>query len=153
MRYRASAVPPPVWRDVMLALNADARSPRPQRPPGVEERAIRFAGNVEQPRTEYFLAGTGQNVIAFAPEAARRPRIVNPVSGSVYAIDPDIPPDRQRLSVSVSGAVAAHHLWLDRRDLGAADGEPEIFAGPGQHRLRLTDVGGRVVDQVLFTIH
>jgi penicillin-binding protein 1C len=118
----------------------------------VEQRAIRFAGGVEQPRTEYFLKGTGQNVIAFAPDSARRPRIVNPVSGSVYAIDPDIPADRQRLAVSVSGAAAAHRLWLDRRDLGAADAEPEIFAAPGQHRLRLTDVAGKVVDQVLFTV-
>lgn len=142
----------PVWRDVMLALNADARSARPPRPAGVEERRVRFAGNVEQPRTEFFVRGTAQSVIAFAPEAARRPRIVNPVSGSVYAIDPDIPPDRQRLSVAVSGAVAAHRLWLDRRDLGAADGAPAILAGPGRHRLRLTDIGGRVVDQVLFTI-
>ena len=142
----------PVWRDVMLALNAAARSPRPPRPAGVEQRRVRFAGNIEQPRTEYFLAGTAQDVIAFAPAAARRPRIVNPVSGSVYAIDPDIPPARQRLSVVVSGAVAAHRLWLDRRDLGAAGGEPAIFAGPGRHRLQLTDAAGRVVDQVLFTI-
>uniref|UniRef100_UPI0035CC5353 penicillin-binding protein 1C n=1 Tax=uncultured Sphingomonas sp. TaxID=158754 RepID=UPI0035CC5353 len=142
----------PVWRDIMLALNASAPGSAPPRPAGVEQRAIVFANAIEQPRTEYFLAGTGQSVIAAAPEQSRRPRITNPVSGSVYAIDPDIPPDRQRLAVDVSGAVTAHRLWLDKTDIGAADSHPEIIAGPGVHRLRLIDIAGRVVDQVLFTI-
>ncbi len=142
----------PVWRDIMLALSADAQDGPPPRPAGVEARAITFANAIEQPRTEYFLAGTGQSRIAFAPEASRRPRITNPVSGSVYAIDPDIPPDRQRLAVDVSGAVTAHRLWLDKTDIGAADSAPEIIAAPGVHRIRLTDVAGKVVDQVLFTI-
>ena len=142
----------PVWRDIMLALNADARGAAPPPPAGIERRAITFADAVEQPRTEYFLAGTGQSRVVFAPPESRRPRISNPVSGSVYAIDPDIPPDRQRLSVDVSGAATAHRLWLDKTELGAADSKPEIIAGPGTHRLRLTDVAGKVVDQVLFTI-
>ena len=140
----------PVWRDIMLAL--DAGDGAPPRPAGVEQRRIRFASGVEQPRIEYFLSGTGQAEIAFAPEEARRPRITNPVSGSVYAIDPDIPSDRQRLAVDVSGAVTAHRLWLDTRDIGAADSQPQIIAAPGVHRLRLPDLAGRVVDQVRFTI-
>ena len=142
----------PVWRDIMLALNAEQRGSAPPRPAGVEAKAISFANAIEQPRTEYFLTGTGQARIAFAPPESRRPRIINPVSGSVYAIDPDIPPDRQRLSIDVSGAATAHRLWLDKTDLGAADSSPAIIAAPGVHRLRLTDVGGHVVDQVLFTI-
>lgn len=142
----------PVWRDLMLALNADRKVVPPPMPGGIERRAITFADHIEQPRVEYFLAGTAQAVIAAAPASARRPRITNPVSGSVYAIDPDIPPDRQRLAVGVSGEVTAHRLVLDRRDLGAADSQPQILAAPGQHRLRLIDVGGRVVDQVFFTV-
>jgi penicillin-binding protein 1C len=54
--------------------------------------------------------------------------------------------------VLVSGEVSAHHLLLDQRDLGAADSQPQILAAPGQHRLRLIDVAGHVVDQVFFTI-
>ncbi|MFA6116714.1 MAG: penicillin-binding protein 1C [Sphingomonas sp.] len=142
----------PVWRDLMLALNSDRKVVAPPRPAGIEQRAIRFANHVEQPRLEYFLTGTAQTEVAAAPQAARRPRITNPVAGSVYAIDPDIPPDRQRLAVGVSGEVTAHRLLLDKRDLGAADSQPQILAAPGQHRLRLIDISGRVVDQVLFTI-
>ncbi|WP_371128286.1 penicillin-binding protein 1C [Sphingomonas sp. NFR15] len=142
----------PVWRDVMVALDDGQDRGPPPRPAGIERANVRFAGNVEQPRAEYFLAGTAQRLIAFAPDAARRPRITNPVSGSVYAIDPDIPPDRQRLAVTVTGSAATHRLLLDRRDLGPATAQPQILAPPGQHRLRLVDVAGRVVDQVLFTV-
>jgi penicillin-binding protein 1C len=141
-----------VWRDLMMALNADRAVTPPPRPPGIEQRAITFANHIEQPRLEYFLAGTGQSQFAAAPAVARRPRITNPVAGTVYAIDPDIPPDRQRIAVNVSGEVTAHHLMLDQRDLGAADSRPQILAPPGPHRLRLIDVGGHVVDQVFFTI-
>ena len=90
--------------------------------------------------------------IALAPETARRPRIMSPVAGSVYALDPDIPIDRQRLAITVSGAVIGHRLMLDQRDLGPANLKPLILAGPGKHRLRMIDLGGRIVDQILFTV-
>jgi len=142
----------PVWRDVMMALHAQTPGRAPARPAGIEARAISFSGNIEQPRREYFLAGTGMDRIAVAPPASRRPRIVSPVSGSVYALDPDIPVERQRMAITVSGETTGHRLQLDGRDLGAADARPMILAGPGQHRLRLVDPGGRVVDQLLFTV-
>lgn len=142
----------PVWRDVMLALHAAVPGQAPPRPAGIEERRIRFADLIEQPRTEYFLKGTALDVVAAAPAQARRPRIVNPVSGSVYALDPDIPPDRQRLAIAVAGDVTGHRLLLDRHDLGAADSTPLVLAPPGRHLLRLVDSGGRTVDRIVFTM-
>lgn len=142
----------PVWRDVMLALHRVAASDPPPRPAGIEARAVRFAGAVEPPRRDWFLSGTTQATQDFAPAAARRPRIVNPLSGSVFALDPDIPIDRQRMGVAVTGAVAGHRLRLDRRDLGDADARPQVLAGPGTHRLALLDPGGRTIDEVRFTV-
>ncbi len=142
----------PVWRDVMTALEAGHADAEPPPPAGLERRAIRFADATEQPRREWFLKGSGQALVAAVPDAARRPRIVNPVAGSVYAFDPDIPHDRQRLTVAVTGAAAAHRLLLDRWDLGPANGTPLALPAPGAHRLRLVDVAGKVVDQVLFTV-
>jgi len=139
----------PVWRDVMLALGGGGA---PVRPEGIEMRAVRFADGVESARNELFLAGTAQTTIAPVPAAARRPRIVSPVSGSVYALDPDIPPARQRLAIGVSGAIAGHRLVLDRRDLGDAGAEPAAIAGPGPHLVRLVDSAGHTVDQVRFTM-
>jgi penicillin-binding protein 1C len=142
----------PVWRDIMLTLHADSPGKAPARPDGIEQRQIGFQRNIEPRRAEWFLAGTGQAAQALAPESARRPRIVNPVSGSVYALDPDIPIDRQRLGADVTGMVAGHRLVLDGRDLGDASARPQLLAGPGVHRLALVDPVGRVIDQVRFTV-
>src|SRR3546814_7892865 len=85
--------------------------------------------------------------MAAAPQAARRPRIVNPVNGSVYAIDPDIPADRQRQAVTVSGAVAGHRLILDKRPAGDDDAAIKIVPRPDSHVIALVDPGGRTIDR------
>lgn len=135
----------PVWRDVMLALHSSRPSRAPAMPAGIE--AKRMASG-----TEYFLRGTAQSAQVLAPPTARRPRITNPVNGAVFALDPDIALDRQSMGVFVAGSVAGHRLMLDRRDLGPADARPQLAAVPGQHRLALVDVSGRVIDRVLFTV-
>jgi len=142
----------PVWREVMLALHRDHAGHAPPRPPEIDRRPVAFANAIEPARSEYFLAGTGQSALALAPPAARRPRITGPVSGSVYALDPDIPIARQRIRVGVGGAVEGHRLTLDQRDLGPADARPMVLAGPGPHRLALLDAKGQPVDRVLFTV-
>ena len=142
----------PVWRDVMLALHAGSPGKPPAMPDGVEARQIALPGTREPPRREYFLRGTAQTEMAAAPQAARRPRITSPVSGSVYALDPDIPIDRQRLAVTVSGAVAGYRLILDKKPLGDADAGQQILPRPGSHMLALVDPGGRMIDRVRFTV-
>ncbi|MGB7411317.1 MAG: penicillin-binding protein 1C, partial [Sphingopyxis granuli] len=106
----------------------------------------------EPPRREYFLRGTAQAEMAATPAAARRPRITSPVSGSVYALDPDIPAGRQQLAVVVSGEVTGFRLILDKQVLGDADAGQQIVPRPGSHILTLTDPGGRTIDRVRFTV-
>ena len=142
----------PVWRDIMLALHRDRPGKAPALPSGIEQRRISFAGNMEAPRTEFFLSGTGQGYQGQAPPESRRPHITNPVSGSVFALDPDIPVARQRIGIIVAGAVNGHRLILDRRDMGPADARPQLLAPPGIHQLALVDPGGKVVDRVQFTM-
>ncbi|PZQ24271.1 MAG: penicillin-binding protein 1C, partial [Sphingopyxis macrogoltabida] len=76
----------------------------------------------------------------------------SPVSGSVYALDPDIPVDRQRLAVIVSGDVPGYRLILDKTALGDADAGQQILPRPGAHILTLVDPGGRTIDRVRFTV-
>ena len=64
------------------------------------------------------------------------------------------------ISLAAAGLVLANvvtftslrSFLLDRADIGAADTVPQILPGRGAHRLRLVDLGGRVVDQLLFTV-
>jgi len=143
----------PVWREVMLALHRDQPGHTPAPPTGTETRAIRFANGVEPPRAEHFVVGSGQEMLEPAPPAARRPHIVSPVSGAVYALDPDIPPAHQRIRFAATGAVSGERWRLDAQDLGDAETSPHILPPPGAHRLALIGADGRLVDQILFTVH
>ena len=142
----------PVWRDVMLALHRQRPGGPPPRPAAVERREIAYADRTEAPRTEYFLAGTAQPSFAAAPATARRPRIANPVSGAVYALDPDIPLARQRIRFVAAGISGGERLQLDNRDVGAAADAPTLLPPPGFHRLALVDAEGRVLDRSVFTM-
>ncbi|WP_254049939.1 penicillin-binding protein 1C [Novosphingobium sp. TH158] len=142
----------PVWRDVMLALHAGKPGAAPPRPKGVEAMRVSFATGNEPPRSEWFVSGTGQATLAEAPAFARRPRIANPVSGSVYAYDPDIPAARQSLGVSITGSAVGYSLSLDGRTLSGVPDGMQLPLLPGSHLLALHDEGGRKVDQVRFTV-
>lgn len=142
----------PVWRDVMLALHAGRPGQPPAMPDGVEVQMISLPGTREPPRREYFLKGMGQSAIAAAPAAARRPRIASPANGSIYALDPDIPGDRQRLVIRVSGAAAGHRLMIGATPIGDADTGASIVPRPGSHLITLTDPGGRTIDRIRFTV-
>jgi penicillin-binding protein 1C len=142
----------PVWRDVMMMLHAHHPGHPPARPDGLNAQIVHFANSIEPPRREWFLTGTAMASSAAAPDVARRPHITNPVSGSVFALDPDIPMNRQRMGIHVAGAVPGHHLLLDRHDLGAAEANPLVFPLPGTHLLALVDARGRLVDQVRYSV-
>jgi penicillin-binding protein 1C len=142
----------PVWRDVMLALHRDRPGKAPPRPAGLEARSVAFADATEPDRSEYFLLGTAQSTVESAPPAARRPRIANPVSGTVYALDPDIPLPRQRIRLTAVGAAGGERLLLNGRDVGPASSGPMVLPAPGSHRLALVDSSGKVLDRSLFSV-
>jgi penicillin-binding protein 1C len=140
----------PIWRDIMSALHTGHASAPPPMVDGVV--AYRTGGSGGGARLEYFLRGTEQSAQNAAPISARRPRIASPVSGSVFALDPDIPLSRQRMAVSVAGGVTGYRLQLNGRDIGAADSRPQLVPQPGRHRLALVDLSGRAVDLVAYTV-
>jgi penicillin-binding protein 1C len=142
----------PVWREIMLALHRGTPGRQRPRPQQVQTRIVSFAGTPEARRAEHFLAGTAQASMAEAPAAARRARIASPVSGTVYALDPDIPVRSQRIRLKAAGAASGERLVLDGRDLGPAEAGPMVLPGPGMHRLALVDLQGRTLDRSVFTV-
>ncbi|HTY99545.1 MAG TPA: penicillin-binding transpeptidase domain-containing protein, partial [Rhodocyclaceae bacterium] len=150
----------PVWREVMDWLHrgdpltgrvrAESRPPVP--PPGVAARTVRFEPPREPSRREWFLAGTEMAVVKAAGVRALA-RIAYPTEGTVVALDPDIPPRRQRIPLGLSAAATAGWLWrMDGRTLGRAGGPLLWLPQPGRHRLALVDGGGREIDAVSFEV-
>ncbi len=152
----------PVWREVMDWLhrgNASGRpavrSEAPPPPPDVLRRAIRFepAAKIrEAPRQEWFVAGTGMSVVRLAEPRALA-RIAYPGQGAIIALDPDIPPERQRIALQLSGQPDAGWQWrIDGETLGSAARETLWRPRPGRHRLAVVERGGREVEAVGFEV-
>jgi penicillin-binding protein 1C len=134
------------------------------------------AAPLEAAREEWFVPGTQQALFAIdpagsdelvaggkpgarprktalqAPAAADAPpaRITAPAPGTIIALDPDIPPERQRLRFAASGG--ADLRW---RIDGQERGRGTVWAWmpwPGRHLLELVDGQGRVHDTLQFEV-
>lgn len=133
----------PVWRDLMDYLHRDAPAHQPPAPQALLRREVRYAPAMEAPRQEWFLRGTETALVeAVAPEA-RAPKIVYPVDGSILAVDPDIPRQRERVLFHAQAGQGLR--WrLDDETLGPADAALAWRPRVGAHRLELLDAEGQV---------
>lgn len=142
----------PIWHDMFDQLYRNRVPASPPRPPGVEARTIVFGGGLEPARTEYFLGDTAQ--ARFAPPDGRghhgRPRIAEPVDGTLLALDPDIPWDRQRLrlrAVDAGGRPVPGARWfLDGKPYGE-EPAPDWAPRSGTHVFELRDARGVLLDR------
>jgi len=144
----------PVWRDLMLLMHAGLDSSAPEPPPSITVHSTRFSPEVEPARSEWYLSGTtpaGDARVAAVPESAR-PGIESPANGMVLALDPDIPPEHQRVLIAVRGARRALKLELNDEMLGAAQPAQLWSPRPGAWYLSLVDEQGAVLDRILFTV-
>ncbi len=143
----------PVWHEVMEALHGTLPSRAPVMPAGVERVALTFDGNLEPAREEVFLAGTAvsQIRVGTAGKAPGAPAIASPADGTIFALDPDIPPAAQRVWFHADGLTGqtAHAVsWrIDGKPLGKG-GQVPWLPWPGRHRVQLVDVTGKVVHEI-----
>ena len=139
----------PVWRTLVQHLHAQQWSRLPALPRGVIATTVAFEGAREPARTEVFLAGTEQVLQRASAQlsTARRFGIASPRDGSVFALDPDIPPASQRITFE-----GERGTWvLDGRRLGQGSSitwQP----WPGQHQLTLLGRDGRPLQTVRFEV-
>jgi penicillin-binding protein 1C len=141
----------PVWREIMDFLHEGEVPQRRGAPAGLVRQAVEYANGIEPAREEWFLAGTEVAQIFAVDAAPGRPRIVSPANGAVLAVDPDIPPARQRVLVRVAGARPGTRLLIGSARHSA---QQQVLwkATPGRHVLRLVDEKGVELDQVAVTV-
>jgi penicillin-binding protein 1C len=162
----------PVWAEVMKFLHQTQPSRAPKPPLGVVQKQVLFAANAsapntEAPRSEWFVAGTQQANFAMDSGASRAistkargqkdlkvgaattARITSPSNGTIIALDPDIPPQNQRLTLQAEGRQLR---WrLDGKPL--AQGNKTLWLPwPGRHHIELTDAKGKVLDEVRLEV-
>ncbi len=148
----------PVWRAVMDGLQrqsapANGRGLQPSAPPELRARHVRFDPAVEPPRDEWFLPGTEQTSVTRASASGHADtRIASPIDRSTVALDPDIPPQAQRLRIAAVAGTPSTWSWrLDGKRIGAAT-TLQWAPWPGPHRLELVDPFGVVRETANFEV-
>jgi penicillin-binding protein 1C len=167
----------PIWREIMVGLNslrgdyqAATTSDSLHRPSvlssDVLTQTVRYLGHNEPPRQELFLAGTQTSLIQLEPAGvqptrfsnAQQARILQPLNGAIYSMDPDIPLKNQRLKLQANLANHANGqaFWLlnGQRIRTAESGAhwADLKLTPGRHLLSIVDAKGRALDAVRFEV-
>ena len=149
----------PIWHATMLYLHRSLASSQPAAPPDVQASQVWFEGNVEPPRTDYFLGDTAMSIVQRAstllPEHESKPHIASPVAGAIVALDPDIPAASQRVWLAATGMSARLP-----KDLGWRVGNEIVGTGaqlawkprPGRHEIELLDAQGQVLDRSFIVV-
>jgi len=143
----------PIWRDVIHFLHAADVPPPAPVPSGLVHESVRFEPPLEAERDEWFLRGTEMAVVkSSATGAASTPRIRYPSPDTIIALDPDLPPGRQRVVFEAAPIVPGLGWRLDSTTLADVRGRASWVPQPGRHTLELTDASGDVVSRVLFEV-
>jgi penicillin-binding protein 1C len=139
----------PVWQTLVSQLHAALPSKPPRPPAGVVAAAVQFDAKREPPRDEVFIAGTEESKQRASAQVIgiERYGIQSPRDGSIFAIDPDMPPAAQRITFEGERGV-----WvLDGKRLGAAQ-KLAWAPWPGRHELTLLGRGGETIQTVRFEV-
>lgn len=136
----------PVWVEIMNRLHGNCTSREPTPPSGV--LAAKTPG--EHSRREWFIRGTENAGLPGASSPGFR--IAYPASGTIFALDPDIPSDDQKLFFEAKPNDDLLHWVLDGREIGSA-GELLLWTPVrGKHALALVDGWSRTVDSITFEV-
>ena len=76
-------------------------------------------------------------------------RITTPSSGTIIALDPDIPPHRQRVSFTADGS---NVRWLMDGKAFAKGAAAKWAPWPGRHLVQLTGVNGEILDEIRLEV-
>jgi penicillin-binding protein 1C len=165
----------PVWAALMNYLHKTEPSRAPAPPAGVVQKQIRLADAggrpIEAARSEWFIRGTEQALFAIDSGAVNADstraggqkrlknsaygtdstaaRITAPANGTIVALDPDIPPNRQRLNFAAEGRQLR---WrMDGKEF-ARGAQAQWLPWPGRHTVQLVSERGEVLDEIRIEV-
>jgi len=141
----------PLWIEVMNFLHRNESSVRKEVPAGLVRREIKFPPEVAPLREEWFVRGTEPDLKDQKIGHARS-RIIYPPSGTVFALDPDIPPELQRVSF-ISETSGNGLKWvLNGTPIGEAGKTIPWGLKAGKYSLAIADEDGKILDNVYFDV-
>ena len=163
----------PIWAAIINHLHQIEPSRAPTPPPGLVQSRVAFDG-MEAARTEWFIQGTEQHLFAkhiAIDSEANRPsitmatgqkyplngideaviaaKIISPSTGTIIALDPDIPPKAQRVTFKAEGQ---NLRWQIDGKHFARGVQVQWLPWPGRHVVQLVSSSGKVLDEVRIEV-
>ncbi len=141
----------PVWIEVMNFLHRDGSGAKKEGPLDLVQKEVEFPQGIAPSREEWFIRGTEPNS-KHRGIGQFNPSIVYPPSGTVIALDPDIPSELQKIFfISQTGEGGVR--WI-------LNGEPMEGSGrtipwtprAGKHSLAIADRDEKILDYVYFEV-
>lgn len=85
-------------------------------------------------------------------ERTKTTRILTPVNGSIFALDPDIPLGRQKILFTFSSYDVSYSYYLNDEKIGSAGGPYLWEPKKGEYRLQVKDRDDKVLSLSLFEV-
>lgn len=146
----------PIWRDIFTFLNQRKASYQPPMPTGVNSLKISFDNLIEPSRTEYFIADTGSKFIKHGSDSESVSHMVEPVNGTILAMDPEIPFAKQRMQLvahDIYARPAAQVKWYVNGVFYAKGAHNWWQIKPGSHVFELRDEFDKLIDTAKIKVH
>jgi penicillin-binding protein 1C len=136
----------PVWATVMNHLHQSTPSRAPSPPSGVVQQfvSVQTIASRESDRKEWFRKGTEQTQWLAASSQDQSLMIQAPAAGVRFAIDPDIPPQAQRITLIAKGQGAQNAQWRVNQQIVGRGAQVFWSPLPGSHAVELWSSGQRV---------
>jgi penicillin-binding protein 1C len=141
----------PIWMEMMDFLHRDVFSIQREALSGLVRKKIEFSRGMAASREEWFIRGTEpgtQNQRA----GQFNPKIIYPPSGTVIAIDPDIPPELQKVFFVCQVHEDDFQWMLNGSGLERTDRTIPWIPKAGKYHLALADKDEKILDYVYFEV-
>ena len=141
----------PIWTEIMDFLHRDVSNIQREPLSGLVRRRIEFPQDVAASREEWFIRGTEPS-LQNQRTGQFNPKILYPPSGAVMAVDPDIPPDFQKVFFE-SRVPGDDFQWvLNGAALERTGKTIPWIPRAGKYHLAIADKDGKVLDYVYFEV-
>ena len=141
----------PIWTEMMDFLHRDVSSVKREPLPGLVRKKIEFSQGVAATREEWFIRGTEPHSQS-QKTGQFNPRILYPPSGTVMAIDPDIPTELQKVFF-VSQVHEDDLQWVLNGSALEKTGRTIPWTPKaGKYSLAIANKDGKILDYVYFEV-
>jgi penicillin-binding protein 1C len=141
----------PIWTEMMDFLHRDVSSIKREPLSGLVRKKIEYSQGVAASREEWFIRGTEPNS-QNQKTSQFNPRILYPPSGTVMAIDPDIPTELQRVFF-VSQVHEDDFQWVLNGSALEMTGRTVPWTPKaGKYHLAIADKDEKILDYVYFEV-